>query len=207
MFKLIPTDEKFFDMFRQSAELFHKGAGLLREISLDSSLLKPNALKLERLEHDADQITHEVLVRLDRSFITPIDREDIHQLALALDDCMDTMEEAVDHMVLYGITTTTLEPVKHLAEYIEAQAAQILTMMPLVKKLKWDLVRPYCIEINRLENEADRVTRQALGDLFSPGIEVLDVIRWRDIYDHLEGTTDKAEDVAGIVEGIVLKHG
>lgn len=206
MFKLIPTDEKFFDMFSQSADLFLKGAGLLREIARDNSLLKANAMKLERLEHDADQITHEVLVRLDRSFITPIDREDIHRLALALDDCMDTMEAATDHMVLYGIKETT-EPVKFLAEYIESQAAQIVSMMPLVKKLKWDLVRPFCIEINRLENEADRVTRQALGDLFAPGIDVLDVIRWRDIYELLEGTTDKAEDVAGIVEGIVLKHG
>jgi uncharacterized protein Yka (UPF0111/DUF47 family) len=206
MFKLIPTDEKFFDMFTQSAVLFRKGAGILREIAQDGSTLKANAMKLERLEHDADQITHEVLVRLDRSFITPIDREDIHRLALALDDCMDTMEAASDHMVLYGIKTIA-EPVKFLAEYIEAQADQIVQMMPLVKTLKWDVVRPYCIEVNRLENEADRVTRNALGNLFSGGMDVLDVIRWRDIYNFLEGTTDKAEDVAGIVEGIVLKHG
>ena len=206
MFKLIPTDEKFFDMFQQSAELFKKGSGLMREISLDWNKLKENALKLERLEHDADQITHEVLVRLDRSFITPIDREDIHRLALALDDCMDTMEAAANHMILYGIKNIP-EPVKALAEYIEAQASQIVSMMPLVKTLKWELIRPYCIEINRLENEADRVNRGALGGLFTPGIDVLDVIRWRDIYELLEGTTDKCEDVAGIIEGIVLKHG
>jgi len=206
MFKLIPTDEKFFDMFQQSAEIFYKGTGLLRELAADDSLLRTNAAKLERLEHDADQITHEVLVRLDRSFITPIDREDIHRLALALDDCMDTMEAATDHMVLYGIKTIP-EPVRALAEYIEAQASQIIKMMPLIKTLKWELIRPYCIEINRLENEADRITRGALGGLFAPGIDVLDVIRWRDIYDLLEGTTDKCEDVAGIIEGIVLKHG
>lgn len=206
MFKLIPTDEKFFDFFSQSADIFLKGAHLLREIAGDNTTLKVNAAKLERLEHDADQVTHEVLVRLDRSFITPIDREDIHRLALALDDCMDTMEAATDHMVLYGITSMP-EPVKFLAEYIESQASQIVRMIPLVKSLKWELVRPYCIEINRLENEADRVTRQALGGLFSGSMDVLDVIRWRDIYDLLEGTTDKAEDVAGIVEGIVLKHG
>ncbi len=206
MFKLIPTDEKFFDMFQQSAELFRKGTVLLREVAEDCALLRVNAAKLERLEHDADQVTHEVLVRLDRSFITPIDREDIHRLALALDDCMDTMEAATDHMVLYGIKTIP-EPVKALAEYIEAQSKQIVAMMPLIKTLKWDLIRPHCIEINRLENEADRVTRQALAGLFTPGIDVLDVIRWRDIYDLLEGTTDKCEDVAGIIEGIVLKHG
>ncbi len=206
MFKLIPTDEKFFEMFQQSAAIFHKGAGLLREIALDGTRLKENALKLERLEHDADQVTHEVLVRLDRSFITPIDREDIHRLALALDDCMDTMEAATDHMVLYGIKSIP-EPVNALAECIEAQANQIMAMMPLIKTLKWEVIRPHCIEINRLENEADRVTRGALGGLFTPGIDILDVIRWRDIYDLLEGTTDKCEDVAGIIEGIVLKHG
>jgi uncharacterized protein len=206
MFKLIPTDEKFFEMFEQSAEVFFKGAGLLCEIAVDGSRLKENALKLERLEHDADQITHEVLVRLDRSFITPIDREDIHRLALALDDCIDTMEAASDHMVLYGIKVIP-PPVKALADCIQAQARLIRDMMPLIKSLKWETIRPHCIEINRLENEADRVTREALGDLFAPGIDVLDVIRWRDIYNLLEGTTDKCEDVAGIIEGIVLKHG
>ena len=131
MFKLIPTDEKFFEMFQKSAELFHKGTGLLCEIAEDGSRLKENALKLERLEHDADQLTHEVLVRLDRSFITPIDREDIHRLTLALDDCMDTMEAATDHMVLYGIKSIPA-PVKALAECIQAQAEQITRMMPLV---------------------------------------------------------------------------
>jgi len=206
MFRLIPTDENFFDMFHQTAVLFRKGAGILREVAADVGTLRENALKLERLEHDADQVTHEVLVRLDRSFITPIDREDIHRLALALDDCMDTMEAVTDHMVLYGIRTIP-EPVKALAEYIEAQADQILVVTPLIKSLKWELVRPACIEINRLENEADRVTRNALGNLFAGGMDALDVIRWRDIYNFLEGTTDKAEDVAGIVEGIVLKHG
>jgi uncharacterized protein Yka (UPF0111/DUF47 family) len=206
MFKLIPTDEKFFEMFGQTADIIRKGAVLLREIAQDGSTLRENALKLERLEHDADQVTHEILVRLDRSFITPIDREDIHRLALALDDCMDTMEESADHMVLYGIRTMP-EPVKFMAEYIEAQADQMVRMIPLLKKLDWDTIRPYCIEINRLENEGDRVTRQALGALFAGGMDALDVIRWRDIYIHLEGTTDKAEDIAGIVEGIVLKHG
>jgi predicted phosphate transport protein (TIGR00153 family) len=206
MFKLIPTDEKFFDMFTQSAELYRKGAGVLREIANDARTLKDNAMRLERLEHDADQLTHEVLVRLDRSFMTPIDREDIHRLTLALDDCMDTIEAATNHMVLYGIKNVN-EPFQALSEYIEAQAEQIVRMMPLVKSLKWDLVRPHCIEINRLENEGDRVHRQALGNLFAGGMDVLDVIRWRDIYGFMEGATDKAEDVAGIVEGIVLKHG
>jgi len=205
MFKLIPSDEKFFDMFEHSAELFHKGSLLLREAAADFSLLKDNAAKLERLEHDADEVTHEVLVRLDKCFITPIDREDIHRLALALDDCMDQMEAAMDHMVLYRIDHIS-EPVKGLAACLEAQATQIKLMMPLLKDLKWEAIRPYCIEINRLENEADRITRQALGDLFDGGFAPMDVIKWRDIYEMLESASDKCEDVAGFVEGIVLKH-
>jgi len=206
MFKLIPTDEKFFEMFERSAELFQKGTVLLKEMASDNSKLKENAAKLERLEHDADSITHEVLVRLDKSFITPIDREDIHRLALVLDDCMDTMEAAVDHMVLYRIETLPA-PVMELAVCLEAQAAQIVKLMPHLKGLKWDAIKPYCIEINRLENEADRVTRKALGDLFDGQTSPLDVIKWRDIYEMLEEASDKCEDVAGVVEGIVLKHG
>lgn len=205
MFKLIPTDEKFFEMFERSAELFQKGTLLLKEMALDNSKLKENAAKLERLEHEADSITHEVLVRLDKCFITPIDREDIHRLAQILDDCMDTMEAAVDHMVLYRIET--LPPaVVELATCLEALAAQIVKLMPLLKGLKWDAIKPYCIEINRLENEADRVTRKALGDLFDGSRDTLDVIKWRDIYEMLEASSDKCEDVAGVVEGIVLKH-
>jgi uncharacterized protein Yka (UPF0111/DUF47 family) len=205
MFKLIPTDEKFFEMFEQTAEIFHKGTLLLKEMAGDFSLLKENASKLERLEHDADAVTHEVLVRLDKCFITPIDREDIHRLALILDDCIDTMEAAVDHMVLYRIDHLP-SAVLELAVCLEAQASQIKQMMPLLKNLKWDAIKPYCIEINRLENEADRVTRKALGDLFDGVTPALEVIKWRDIYEMLEDASDKCEDVAGVVEGIVLKH-
>jgi uncharacterized protein len=205
MFKLIPSDDKFFEMFEQSAELFHKGSLLLKEFSGDFSLLADNAAKLERLEHDADNVTHEVLVRLDKCFITPIDREDIHRLALALDDCMDCIEAAMDHMVLYRITGVP-EAVKGLANCLEKQATQIKEMMPFLKTLKWDRIKPYCIEVNRLENEADHITRQALGELFDGTRETLDVIKWRDIYDLLEEASDKCEDVAGVVEGIVLKH-
>jgi len=205
MFKLIPSDDKFFEMFEQSAELFHKGSLLLKEFSGDFSLLADNAAKLERLEHDADNVTHEVLVKLDKCFITPIDREDIHRLALVLDDCMDCIEAAMDHMVLYRITEVP-ETVKGLANCLEKQATQIKEMMPLLKTLKWDRIKPYCIEINRLENEADHLTRQALGELFDGTRETLDVIKWRDIYDLLEEASDKCEDVAGVVEGIVLKH-
>lgn len=206
MFKLIPTDEKFFEMFTKQAEYFCKGTALVREIADGKVSVTDGAAKLSALESEADNLTHEIFVRLDRSFITPIDREDIHGLAMALDDCMDLIEAAIDHLELYGIEVLPA-PIKVMAEYLDAQAAQVLLLTRGIDKMKWESIRPHCIEINRLENEADRVNRQALAGLFRGGLDALEVIKWRDIYDLFEEATDKCEDVAGIVEGIALKNG
>ena len=206
MLKLIPTDEKFFEMFQMQAVFFCKGAALVREIVEGKLTVKAGAEKIGKLESEADGLTHEIFVRLDRSFITPFDRDDIHSLALNLDDCMDLIEAAVDHMDLYGIQQIP-ESVKNMARCIEDQAAQVKELVEHLPKLKWEKVRPHCIEINRLENEADQVTRQALADLFDGGLDALEVIKWRDIHNLFEKATDKCEDVAGIVEGIALKNG
>ena len=206
MFKLIPTDEKFFEMFLKQADFFRKGTALLREITDGKVTIKDGAARLGALESEADSVTHEVLVRLDRSFITPIDREDIHALAHSLDDCMDLVEASVDHMDLYGITSVPAA-IKTMAEYLDAQSSQVHSLIEKLPKMHWDTVRPYCIEINRLENEADKVTRQALAQLFQGGMDALDVIKWRDVYKLFEKATDACEDVAGIVEGIALKNG
>lgn len=206
MFKLIPTDEKFFEMFQKQAEFLVKGAALVRDVAEGKVTIKGGAEKLSALESEADSLTHEIFVRLDRSFITPFDQEDIHRLALVLDDCMDLLEAAVDHLDLYNVQTIP-QPVKAMAEYFEAQAAQVLELTKVIHKMSWDKIRPHCIEINRLENEADRVTRQAIAGLFQGGMDALEVMKWRDIYNLFEEATDKCEDVAGIVEGIALKNG
>lgn len=206
MFKLIPTDEKFFEMFLMQADYFCKGAAVAREVANGTVDVKTGAARLAALESEADGVTHEILVRLDRSFITPIDREDIHALAHSLDECMDLVEAAIDHIDLYGIVEIPA-PVKSMAEYIEAQAGQVRELVAKLPRLNWDAIRPHCIEINRLENEADKVTRQALANLFQGGMDALDVIKWRDVYKLFEKTTDMGEDVAGIVEGIALKNG
>jgi hypothetical protein len=206
VFKLIPTDEKFFEMFQKQAEYLVKGAAMVRDIAEGKLTIKGGAEKLSALESEADSLTHEIFVRLDRSFITPIDREDIHGLALALDDCMDLLEAAVDHLDLYSITVIP-QAVKSMAEYLEAQAAQVHQLTMSLDKMAWEGIRPHCIEINRLENEADRVTRQAIAGLFQGGMDALEVMKWRDIYNLFEEATDKCEDVAGIVEGIALKNG
>jgi predicted phosphate transport protein (TIGR00153 family) len=204
--KLIPTNHKFFEMFQQSAALLEQGAATLVEAVGNPDRAAECARKLERLEHDGDTLTHNMLIMLDKSFITPIDREDIHELAQALDDCLDTIESVTERMQLYGLDVPT-DPVKQLASIIRQQAIQIHVMIPLIPGFKYENVIPYCKEISRLENVADKIGRDALGELFRGNMDPLTVMKWKDIYDYLETATDKCEDVAGIVERIVLKHG
>lgn len=208
MFKnLIPTDVKFFEMFSNAAKILQDGAKVMSDmVSGPSADVMAAAARLERLEHDADVLTHEILIKLDKSFITPIDREDIHHLTLGLDDCMDYMEAVTERMMLYGLTEIT-PPMKALVEVIVKQVDQLNKVIPLISELKYEKIIPHCIEINRLENLADKIAREAVADLFKGNPNPLDVMKWRDIYDNLETATDMCEHVAGIIEGIVLKHG
>ena len=205
MFSLIPKEVKFFDMFVKSAENLLRGAKLLKEISNDFGSLAEDAAKLERLEHDSDQITHEIMEKLNTTFVTPLDREDIHELTAALDDAMDFIEAATERLVLYKLKAPTPE-MKEMAGVILRQAEEINYVMPKIKELKHAQVMEHCIEINRLENEGDRIQREAVAKLFNDKTDVLEVIKWRDIYEYLETATDKCEDIAVIIEGIVLKH-
>ncbi|MDQ3000050.1 MAG: DUF47 family protein [Fibrobacterota bacterium] len=205
--KLIPTDAKFFDMFSQAAKILQEGARVMTEmVSGSSADVQACAIRLERLEHDADVLTHDILIKLDKSFITPIDREDIHQLTLGLDDCMDYMEAVTERMMLYGLTQVT-PPMKALVEVIAKQVDELNKVIPVIADLKYEKIIPHCIEINRLENLADKIAREAVAELFKGDPNPLDVMKWRDIYDNLETATDMCEHVAGIIEGIVLKHG
>lgn len=206
MLKLIPTDEKFFEMFQKQADFFRKGTAMVKDVAHGALTVKAGAERLAALESEADGLTHEIFVRLDRSFITPFDRDDIHSLALNLDDCMDLIEAALDHLDLYGIRQIP-DSVRLMADCLDKQAAEVSALVGELPKLNWEKVRPHCIEINRLENEGDQITRQALADLFQGGLDALEVIKWRDIHNLFEKATDKCEDVAGIVEGIALKNG
>jgi uncharacterized protein Yka (UPF0111/DUF47 family) len=203
--KLIPTDAKFFELFSQAAKILEAGAKVMAEM-VTSGDVAACAARLERLEHDADVLTHDILIRLDKSFITPIDREDIHHLTLALDDCMDYMEAVTEGMMLYGITEIT-KPMKELVEVLGKQIDELNKVIPVIADLKYEKIIPHCIEINRLENLGDKISREAVANLFKGNPNPLDVMKWRDIYDNLETATDKCEHVAGIIEGIVLKHG
>src|SRR3954468_13863337 len=141
--KLIPTNKRFFELFEKSAALFEQGAATLAEGVENPERSRECALKLERLEHDGDTLTHDILILLDKSFITPIDREDIHELAQSLDDCLDTIESVTERMQLYGLSTPT-EPMKQLVNIIRQQAIQIHVMIPLIPGFKYEKVIPHC---------------------------------------------------------------
>ncbi len=205
MLRLIPKEVQFFELFERSAKLLLEGAQLLQELVADFKDLVPKAQRMERLEHEADQVTHELMAKLNRTFITPIDREDIHQLAAALDDVMDFMEGATEHLVLYKVKEPT-PAFKALAEVIRKQVEQIHRMIPRLKNLKHADILEHCIEVNRLENQGDRIHREAIAHLFNEGKDPLEVMKWRDLYDLLETATDKCEDVAVVIEGIFLKN-
>lgn len=205
--KLIPTNTKFYELLTQSGGLLEQGAQTLVEFVDRPESAGEAASRLERLEHDGDGVTHELFVLLDKSFITPIDREDIHELAQALDDCLDAIESVTERMQLYAITTRT-ESMRQLANLIRQQAMQVHAALRIMPGFKYDKIIPHCKEISRLEGQADKAGREALVELFRTGVgEPLQVLKWKDVYDYLEDVADKCKDVAGIIERIVLKHG
>jgi predicted phosphate transport protein (TIGR00153 family) len=204
--KLIPTDKRFFVLFNLMGETLKKGADLLAELVAHPERGTDVAVRLERLESEADELTHELLVLLDKSFVTPIDREDIHELAQALDDILDQMESVTERMQLYRLSEPT-QAMRTLVEIIGLQIIEVNALLPQIPGFRYEKVIPHCKEINRLENQGDKALRGALAELFSGEMAPLEVMKWKDIYDFLEAATDKCEDVSGIVERIVLKHG
>ena len=160
-------------------------------------------VEINRLENDGDRITHDIIRRLNETFVTPIDREDIYELASALDDIVDYTEEVADYLGLYKIEAP-MEQSQRLAHILLQCARQIAEAMPRLRGFKD--ISHHTIEINRLENDGDRVTREAVAALFDTGIDPMVVIRWKDIYERLEAAIDSTERVANILEGIVIKN-
>jgi predicted phosphate transport protein (TIGR00153 family) len=205
-FRLIPKEESFFDLFEQLVGILVKAGGHLVAATERAESLKENALRLERLEHDGDVVTHEIITRLNRTFITPLDREDIHSLTTALDDVLDLIEAATERFVLYKITE--MQPqAKEIAKVIQQQLQEIEKIVPKLRHLKHEHIIEHCIEINRLENAGDRLLRDAFAALFNGTPDPIHVIKWRELYEFLETATDKCEDVANVIESIVLKNG
>src|SRR3990172_3464177 len=192
-FSLIPREERFFEFFEDSAANLVAASQLLTELFDNWDTSQARLSEIKEKEHQGDAITHQIMELLHRTFVTPIDREDIALLAHTLDDVMDFMDAAVEAMIVYRVTGPT--PVaKELARIIHQCTAEVQHAMSDLKKapnLK-ETMR-HSIEINRLENEADRVLRIGLGQLFDDSTEVTDIIKWREIYESLESATDRCE--------------
>ncbi len=200
---LAPGDREFFDLFEEAGGNILRAAGLLEELLRDFPERNDLARDILICEQDGDRITHDIIQRLNQTFVTPIDREDIYALASALDDVVDYTEEVADYLGLYKIEAP-MEQAQALAQVLHAASRQIAEAMPRLRGFKD--ISHYTVEINRLENDGDRIVREAIASLFDNGIDPMVVIRWKDIFERLEEAIDATERVANIVEGIVIKN-
>jgi predicted phosphate transport protein (TIGR00153 family) len=199
----IPREEKFFELFVEDAQNVLGGARLLEEMFRSYDQRERIASQLRDLERKGDGISHDIGQKLEKTFVTPFDREDIHQLISRLDDVLDFIEEVADTCILYKIAEPS-EPALAQATIVVQQTEQIVRALEKLKGFK--NVGPHWIEIHRLENDGDRVARQAIADLFTNGTDPVEIIKWKDVYALLEDTIDSCEDVANVIERIVVKH-
>ena len=200
---LAPRDREFFDLFEEAGGNILRAAGLLESMLVTFPERNDLARDILICEQDGDRITHDIIQRLNQTFVTPIDREDIYALASALDDVVDYTEEVADYLGLYKIEAP-MSQAQDLAHVLHAAARQISEAMPRLRGFKD--ISHYTVEINRLENDGDRIAREAIASLFDDGIDPMVVIRWKDIFERLEEAIDATEHVANILEGIVIKN-
>jgi len=202
MVRLIPRETKFFDMFSEMARNLIDGARLMKSLLEDYRDIPAQVAKLKDIEHRGDDMTHALLTKLNSTFITPFDREDIHRLASSIDDVLDLLNAAGDRMIVYKIGAVPPETAK-LAALILQQSEEIERAVAGLEKQQH--VLEHCVEINRLENEADRITRDAVGHLFDTERDPIQLIKIKELFEVLELATDKAEDAANVLEAVVLK--
>ncbi len=205
-FPFLPREEKFFELLEESARNMVKASQALKEMVNTWELVSGRVAEITELEHVGDTITHQIMAQLNRTFVTPFDREDIALLAHTLDDVTDFIHAAADAMVIYKIDNPTRRA-RELADIIVQAATEIDRAMPKLRhRAGLKQILGYCVEINRLENMADRVFRSAMAELFDDSPDIAYVIKWREIYEHMESATDRCEDVADVLEGVALKH-
>jgi predicted phosphate transport protein (TIGR00153 family) len=203
-FRLIPREEKFFTDFLSMADELQKGARLLEEMLAAEKPIWDKADEIKEVEHKCDFLTHEIIQRLNRTFVTPIDREDIHELARSLDDVMDAIDASATVVRLYRLDTVRFGA-RELAKVISASTVSIRHAIASLSSGKSLAV--HSVEINRLENEADRIHQQGVGRLFDEETNPIAVMKWKETLDFLEEATDRCEDVANVIEGVAVKHG
>ena len=203
--KIFPKEIDFFEMFEKAALNVNRGATLLVEMMDNFSVAEVRAKEIHQAEQEGDMLTHEVMRRLNKTFMTPIDREDIHALACRLDDVLDLIWASADRAVLFQLNNPLPEVIE-LSKTLHETTEIIIKAVKCLKDKKYSYIQEYCIEINRLENRGDRIFREALVKLFDNIKDPILVIKWKEVYENLEDASDKCEDVANILESIVLKH-
>ena len=203
-FRLIPREEKFFTDFQALADELKVGAQLLEQMLEPEHPVWNKADEIKEVEHKCDSLTHGIIQRLNRTFVTPLDREDIHALARSLDDVMDSIDAAATLVRLYRLDTVRFGA-RELAQVITASTYQVRLALDALEQQKGIL--GHAVEINRLENEADRIHQQAVSQLFDAEHDPLTVMKWKESLDFLEDATDRCEDVANVLEGVMVKHG
>ncbi len=204
MFRLLPRDEKYFDLFNRVSSYLSEGALLLQQLFNDFERHQEYAEKIKKIEHACDELTHEIIRRLNQTFITPIDREDIHALASELDDVMDYIEYVSRRIVLFHIENTT----PHAQRMTDVVVRMVATLERAVSALERDTPRVLkeCIEMHSLENEGDARHHEAIEQLFAEEKNPIELLKWKELYEALELTIDKCQDAANTLEGIVLKN-
>lgn len=202
--RFLPREEKFYSLFLNQVQIISEASGLLLEaVREGNSKLAEAAQQIQQLEHKGDEVIHDIFTRLNQTFITPLDPEDIHSLSSSLDDVLDGIEDAAYRMVAYR-----LEPIPAtVVEFCGIVHDCSLSLRRAFEALNDDKpLLEHCIELNRLENTADKLARKALAELFQDNVEPITLIKLKEVYEFLEATTDRCEDVADILQGVVVKN-
>ena len=203
MLNIFPRDDKYFERFNELAVRVREAAQILRRFFQGEAAVSVVMVGIKRLEHECDEISHEILRGIDQTFITPIDREDIHRLAVRLDDVIDLIDGTVRRLDIYRIDAPT--PISTaLCELIVKTTTELVEAVALLRKQKG--VMEHCIEVKRFENEGDVVYHDAVASLFGNGLPAIEVIKWKDVYDNMERCIDSCVAVAHVLESVVLKH-
>jgi hypothetical protein len=202
---LFPKEIDFFEIFDQAASNILKATTLLVALMENFDNLEAKAKEVYEVEQDGDMLTHDIMKKINKTFLTPIDREDIHALACSMDDVLDLIWGAVDRLVVFKIKAPTKEALD-ISQDLHRTAEVLQKSIRELKSKNYSHVQEHCIEINRLENRVDRTFRDALGRLFDEESDPVLIIKWKEVYEHLEDASDRCEDVANVLEAIVLKN-
>ncbi len=204
--RLLPRETSFFDFFERHAAMTVQGAQEFLSLASTGANVTAKAKRIKEVEHECDTITHHCVEALHKTFITPIERDDIYRLISKMDDIMDYVEAAAERVALYKLNVMTSD-VKDLADVLLRATLELEQALKLLRNLEnAEAISKKCIDINRLENEADSILRAAVARLFDEEPDAKTIIKWKEIYENLENATDRCEDVANIIEGVVLEH-